>query len=368
MAELIHGDPVAWETHLREVRRDIYHTAGFHVYAQGSGDGDPYLIVVRDGARGFAWPYLLRRVDQVEGLDKSDAMDVTSVYGYPGPVAWGCDANDPFVARAWREVIDVWRGQQVVAAFTRFNPLLGNAALLDLLRTPGEEAESIDRPSVVGTATVSIDCTLSDAEAAAGYGRVLRQEIASARRAGLETTHDVTWTGVEAFVRLYRETMDRTGAAALYYVDVADVDRLRLALEDAIHLLVTRVNGEVAAAGLFTEFGGIVQAHLVGIAVEMRALSPLKLLLDDARSWAHLRGDTILHLGGGRGGEEDSLFAFKARFSPRRHAFHVGRWIVDPGRYKDLVAARHAVAPRRSTPDAGFFPAYRAPVNQAGND
>jgi len=367
MAELIHADRMAWDTHLSDVPHDIYHTAGFHEYAQGSGQGEPYLIVARRGARGFAWPYLLRRVDQVNGLGGSDAMDVTSVYGYPGPLVWGCEVDDPFIARAWHEVIDTWMGQRVVAAFTRFNPLLGNAALLDQLRVPGEEAVGVDGSGHGGTPTVSIDCTLSDADAAAGYGRVLRQEMAGARRAGLVTSHDTAWAAVDDFVRLYRATMERTSAEAHYYLDVIDVDRLRQALGDRIHLLVTRLHGEVAAAGLFTEFGGIVQAHLVGTAVEMRALSPLKLMLDDARSWAHLRGDTVLHLGGGRGGEKDSLFAFKARFSPRRHAFHTGRWIIDPGRYEALVMARHAATPGL-TSDAGFFPAYRAPAGHARDD
>lgn len=359
--ELVHGDPVAWETHLDAVPRDIYQTAGFHEYARGSGEGEPHLIVVRDGARGFAWPYLLRRVDDVDGLEGSDATDVTSVYGYPGPLAWGCEPHEPFIAEAWKAVLDVWRGQFVVAAFTRFNPVLGNAALLGQLRIPGSETSLADEGEGGGTPTVSIDCTLSDADATAGYARVLRQEVAAARRVGLVTTHDTGWIAVEAFVRLYRETMERSGAAASYYLDTADVQRLSQALGERIHLLVTRQDQTVAAAGLFTEFGGIVQAHLVGTAFEMRSLSPLKLLLDDARSWAHERGDRVLHLGGGRGGENDSLFAFKARFSPRRHTFHTGRWVVDPGRYGELLSARKDPGAESSV-DPDFFPGYRAPV------
>ena len=364
MAELIQGDPAAWDAHLRDVPRDIHHTAGFHEYARGSGEGEPYLIVVRDGNRGLAWPYLLRRVDEVEGLAGSDATDVTSVYGYPGPLVWG-DPEPDFIAAAWGDVLDLWRGQRAVAAFTRFNPVLGNAALLPQLRVPGDVVAG-HRGSLAagGTPTVSIDCTVSDTTAAETYGRVLRQEIAAARRAGLVTTHDEGWSDRGEFVRLYRETMERSGAAAWYYLDAADVDRLRGALGNGIHLLATKVDGAVAAAGLFTEFGGIVHAHLVGTEIELRKLSPLKVLLDDARAWAHRRGNKVLHLGGGRGGEDDSLFAFKARFSPRRHQFHTGRWIVDSRGYQELVSARNPAAPGVTAPGAGFFPAYRAPLAQ----
>lgn len=365
-ARLIHRDPEAWETHLDGVARDIYQTAGFHEYARGSGEGEPHLVVVRDGDRGFAWPYLLRRVDEVDGLEGSDATDVTSVYGYPGPLAWGCEPGDPFITGAWDAVLDVWRGQRVVSAFTRFNPVLGNATFLDQLRVPDTALGHPTFEAPAATPTVSIDCTLSDAEAAEGYARVLRQEIAAARRAGLITSHDTGWTDIDEFVRLYRETMERSGAAASYYLDSADVERLRRALGDGIHLLVTRHAGGIAAAGLFTEFGGIVQAHLVGTAYELRSLSPLKLLLDDARHWGHERGDEVLHLGGGRGGENDSLFAFKARFSSRRHAFHTGRWIIDPGGYEALVSARGALTDGPAGIDPAYFPGYRTPVGPVG--
>jgi hypothetical protein len=66
----------------------------------------------------------------------------------------------------------------------------------------------------------------------------------------------------------------------------------------------------------------------------------------------------VLHLGGGRGGAEDSLFRFKAGFSDRRHAFATWRWVVRPEAYERLCAARRAAG--GPEPPAGFFPAYRA--------
>jgi hypothetical protein len=90
-------------------------------------------------------------------------------------------------------------------------------------------------------------------------------------------------------------------------------------------------------------------------------LSPFKILLDDARSWARERGNSVLHLGGGRGGRKDELLMFKGEFSPRRHLFCVGRWVLDKGAYRDLVEARLTAAPAGRVPDPTFFPAYRAP-------
>ncbi|MGD0862574.1 MAG: GNAT family N-acetyltransferase [Candidatus Limnocylindrales bacterium] len=358
---LYRADDPAWEESLGDIRRDVFHTASYHAYEQGSGQGEPYLVVVGDGRRGMAWPYLLRRVADLPGLADSDATDVNSVYGYPGPLAWGTLPGDRFIARAWPAVVDVWRAQGAIAAFSRFHPLLDNASLLSGLSWPQDGTEGDGSVVAIGP-TVSVDCTLGDDEARAQYDRALRQHIAAGRRAGLVTIHDEDWSDLSAFADLYRETMARNGAAEYYFFDRLDFERLRAALSDHVHLLVTKLGDEVGAAGLFTEFGGIVQAHLVGTNSALRSLSPFKILLDDARSWARERGNTVIHLGGGRGGREDTLLSFKGEFSPRRHLFHVGRWVLDRDAYQGLLEARLTEVPSGRTLDPGFFPAYRAPL------
>ena len=81
-------------------------------------------------------------------------------------------------------------------------------------------------------------------------------------------------------------------------------------------------------------------------------------MLDYARTWARQRGNDVLHLGGGVGGRADSLFQFKAGFSPRRHAFHTWRVIVDPDQYEALCARRPGSENADDATD--FFPRYRA--------
>jgi hypothetical protein len=353
-----------WEDWLGPARRDVYHTAGYHIHAGDSREGEPHLVVVGDRRRGFAWPYLLRSVAEVPGLEGSDATDVTSVYGYPGPLAWGVRPNDEFLGIAWREVVETWRQQHAVAAFTRFNPLLENVAFLNGIPAPHPEASGIG-PIVQAAPTISIDCTLPAAEVVSGYARDLRTDINASRRAGLRTFHDESWEHLPEFTRLYNETMARSEASAHYFFDEDHFRRLRAALPGNIHLHVTHLDGEIAAAGVFTEFEGIVQSHLVGTnQAFLRARSPYKVLLADVHLWARARGNRVLHLGGGRGGQQDSLYWFKSRFSQRRHAFHVGRWVLDPGGYDELVESRRdALAPGHE-PGESFFPAYRGPVRR----
>jgi hypothetical protein len=359
--QLVGADDPAWDAMLEPAKRDVYHTAGYHRFARGSGEGEPFLVVVGDARRGFAWPYLLRRVEPVG--ESAESVDVSSVYGYPGPLAWGCEPGDPFVVGAVFSVMDAWHERGVVSVFTRFNPLLENVALVTTGIGPSTDVPLYEGGVAAAGSTVSVDLTLGTESARSRYGHDLRRQIRAARRTGLITIHDEDWVHLVTFADLYRATMDRNEASDSYYFDEADFRRLRAALAGRLHLLVTMVGEAVAAAGLFTEFDGIVNMHLAGSSEEHAYRSPTKVLVDDAIRWARERGNTVLHLGGGRGAHEDSLFWFKSRFSPRRHQFHTGRWIIDRPRYEQLTRARLEANRGRGVLDPEFFPAYRAPSN-----
>ncbi len=359
------GDP-EWDATLDRAPHDIYHTAGFHRWSEEAGEGTAYLAIVGNATRGLAWPYLLRGVADVAGLADAAATDVTSVYGYPGPVAWGVEPGDAFLPVARAAIRDAWRSQGVVAAFTRFHPILRNAELLGDGSLGGSALGGV----LASGDTVSIDATIDDAAALAGYNSNHRRDIRAARAAGLATHHDDEWTHLDDWARLYRETMVRASAAESYFIGRAAIERLRERLGEALHLFVVQHDDRIVAAGLFLEYQGIVQTHLIGTDEAALNLSPYKVLLDDVRGWAHRRGDRMLHLGGGRGGQDDSLMRFKAGFSKRRHAFHTGRWVLDRDAYVDLELAHRTAAaagngpegPDAATPwDTGFFPAYRAP-------
>jgi len=356
---LLRPEDPSWDASLAGIPRSVYHSAGYHLYTRGLGWGEPFLAIVGDAMRGLAWPYVLRPIADVQGFEAAGVTDVTSVYGYPGPLAWGCAPDDPFVAEAWSLIVETWRRQGAVSAFTRFNPLLENAALARGLSVGGADAGQ----GLIATGpTVSVDLGLSHEAVHSGYGRDLNRLIVAGRRRGLTTVHDQAWDHLSEFTRLYLETMARIGASEFYYFSEDDFRRLRSSLSGDLHLLVTLKDSVVASAGLFIEYEGDVEWHLVGANTLLRDLSPSKVLVDDAIRWARDRGNRVLHLGGGRGGREDSLFWFKSRFSPRRHQFHTGRWIVDQPRYAELTAAWRGTLAASGGHDPDFFPAYRAPL------
>lgn len=350
--ELVEADDPAWDRWIDLAAHDVYHTAGYHRVAGHSGEGTPLLLVFRSGDRLVAWPYLLQGIPESGPRVGSPAHDVTSTYGYSGPLAVGCEPGDPFVDDAWRAFAEVWAEQHVVSVFTRFHPILRNHRWFERQVTidPGLGVQRTGE-------TVSIDPRRPDSEVVAAYPRSFRQEIAQSRRRGLRTEVDEEWQNLDRFVELYTETMRRNHAHSAYFLGREYFLDLKRELGDDLTLFVGIVNGEIAAACLFMSHHGIVHPHLAGTSTAFLPLSPLKVMWDDVRRWAAERGDRIIHLGGGRGGQADSLYAFKARFSPDRHAFYTGRWVLDQPRFEALSAA--TVGGPDDQP--GYFPPYRAP-------
>ena len=341
------SDAARWQEHLDGVPHDFYHSAAYHRFCEETGGGQAFLARYEEGGRRLLWPYLLRAV---EGFGCAGLRDVTSVYGYAGPL--GCPSPDPaFLLRAWRALADLWRSDGVVCAFTRLHPLLENHSLLP----------ATCPPRVTGQ-TVSIDLRRPPGDIWRDYRKSLRYDIRAARAAGVVVEEDVALSCLEGFSSLYLETMTRNGADAGYLFDYAYFRRLFRRLGGGAHLMTARCRGRLIAGAVFAGCGDSLQYHFSATAGGALHHSPAKLLLDEIRLWGQARNYKVLHLGGGRGSRADSLFSFKAGFSRRRHAFYTWRSVLEPSVYEELSTIR-----RREIHEAGseceenFFPLYRSP-------
>ncbi len=160
--------------------------------------------------------------------------------------------------------------------------------------------------------------------------------------------------------------MAAVGASPYYLFDRPYFEGLRDELGSGLQLFVAEHDGEVVAASLFLHHGDFLQYHLSASDPDSRDLPASKLIIDAARKWGVQVGAKILHLGGGVGSQEDSLWRFKKGFSDRRHTFSVWKHVVSPELYEELIAkrARRLGVPSRELSASGFFPAYRAGAGQ----
>ena len=168
-----------------------------------------------------------------------------------------------------------------------------------------------------------------------------------------------------AFTAIYRDTMQRVGAASCLYSEQYFID-LKSILGSSMHLCcVHSRTGAVVAGGVFVEMGGLVHYHLSATANDCLRFGPNKLLIPAMRAWSQGRMNRVLHLGGGVGGAYDSLFHFKAGFSDAQADFYSYRLIVDQSKYESLSRMAATPAGEEQSISTNFFPAYRRPVPSA---
>ena len=361
--ELLSPTDPKWSRYLDQTDHDFFHTAAYHRLWERSGHGRAFLAVYGTPGRFVAWPYLLNSLQSVH--DGESGTDVTSVYGYAGPVCLGCSDQDELLRVAWTQIVDCWRRQGVVSVFARLHPVLANHRII--ADTPADRAEA--GPGIVHHGeTVAIRLDGNEQDTWLNYRAEVRKNLRRAEKIGLESVIDAEWRYFEEFLALYSATMERNHASSFYFFPREYLDGLRQALGEHGGLIVSRFEGRIVAGCLLTECHGIASTHLTAGELGVEGCSPAKVLVHDAQLWARRRGNYVLHLGGGRGNHEDSLFAFKTGFSPQRDRFSTGRWILDLAKYDELTRLHLQQANQAgASVEPGFFPAYRAPMLARGD-
>lgn len=326
-------DETAWDEATTAAGADVFHRAWFHRLAQIRGEGEPQLFVWRTASVLVVVPLLFRDIPGGPGCD------VSSVYGYVGPAVQGTPGPGD-VAKFRRALRRALEAKDVVSVFCRLHPLCDRRGWLDGLG-------QLDASGL----TLAVPLDGSDATGMADYRGSHRREIVRLQTQGYAVEDEAQ--SVDAFHELYAAAMARLGAGSRYSFSR---EHIRMLIEDGgMNLLVVRCGDDVAAAGLFTRGGLGSHYFLSGTHPAHRKLAPSKLLVHAGCMWAREQGAPWMHLGGGVGGAQDSLYRFKAGFGARPYVFHTWRWVVNPQRYR-----WHCERVGADTFDP-FFPAYRRP-------
>jgi hypothetical protein len=338
-------------------QHDFYFLPEYHALAERRGEGEARLFVFEQAGYVIALPLIIRTLPDYRAIGgaANTWRDATSVYGYSGPL-YSHDDMPPAVVDGFQRALSVALQElQVVSVFSRLHPLLpAQTTLLDGL---GEhQLEGV---------TVSINLSATPLEQRAQYDGTTRNRLNRLARMGVTGALDPEQRHLPEFIALYHETMRRVKAEESYFFDATYFTALVKSLGPVVKLFVAKMpDGEVISGGLFTLYDGIVQYHLGGTRDSALKRSPMMLIFETVRRWANQNGAHTFHLGGGVGAKTDSLFQFKARFSPQRHKFVTWRWIVTPEAYRELSERKHVWNSERGLKaiSPSFFPAYRCPA------
>lgn len=325
-------EPDAWHELLERLGcADAYLLREYVESARVLEGGRPVLLHLFETGGDVVFPLLVR------DLPGGGGYDVTTPYGYGGPVGVG---PEPPAAEFWELYGDWCRANGVVTTFIRFHPLFGNH------RRAGPEVTVEPMGRTVGW-------RLQEPDLFAGMHAAHRRACRRAARAGVTVSTRQAPADLAAFAALYEVTMRRVDAADFYLFGEHYWDALA-GLGEALVAFEAEEGGELVASALCFATPPWLHYHLGATADRGRELGASNLLFYEAARWAGERGYERFHLGGGVGAKEDSLFTFKRRFDPGGDLleFAVGKAVHDPDAYRALTG--------RDPEDLdGFFPAYR---------
>lgn len=319
---------------------ESYHTWDFTMIEAGRHACRAFALCLREGEHALFLPLLEREIPGAGGR-----KDLTSAYGYPGPLFRGMWAG---FAQLWRNALDWLREMGYVSLFSRCSMLFTEAR------------RALPPEFHCASSIIVIDLKRPEEEQWRCYRRNHRDDILRAIAAGVRVERSLRDTS--DFLRLYHATMDKVGAAADYYYDDGYIEAMMQARDFETRLYLCRFDGLVIAAGLFLYCGDTVQYHLCGSDSNYLRLGAAKLLIDAVRREASAEGYARFVLGGGSSDEHDSLFHYKLGFSKDVVDFHVIKSVLDPRAYAELSGNAGDID------TAGYFPAYRNYGNQAGEE
>lgn len=332
MTELVEVDQSDWDHVLASLRcDDAYLVRAYVESAAVLEPGAPTLLHLSTHGGDIVFA-LLRRA-----IAGDTRCDVTTPYGYGGPVATG--ANPP-VEDFWRRYGEWCSETGVVSTFFRFHPLFANEGLAP---------ESVHVESIGPT----VGWRLDQPDLFKGIHASHRTACRKARKEGVSVDARAGPGDLSGFSALHDETMRRVGATDFYFFGPEYYEALA-ALGERLVLFDAVADGDLVASALCFGSPPWLHYHLSATTEAGRAHGAGSLVLFEAAAWARERGFERFHLGGGAGGRADSLLSFKRRFDPEGLLhYSVGKVVHDAEAYAQLAGAHRVELD-------GFFPAYRA--------
>jgi Acetyltransferase (GNAT) domain len=350
------ADP-RWQQCLDTIPHDFYHLPEYLELEGNRHHATPEAIIIQAEEKIFFLPYLVRDCTNLlepNNFGGSRTYDIISPYGYPGLLVNQAGEDPAFIKKCFDSIHNNWHQRNICSAFIRLHPLLNS--YIDIIEAPN--------PFIVCNQGDVVVCDLTkDMDEIWQQTRTNhRRKITKLGKAGFTAQVKSMNECFDVFIDIYQETMDRVNAKNSYYFTRDYFRNLANILKDRLHVCVVEIDGEVVAASLMTELNGIVQYHLGGTRTKFLSQSPATMMFDYMIKWSKLRENRYLNLGGGLGGNQDSLYHFKAGFSDRVKPFMTMKTIVNQDIYNRLTYLR-AESLGINIPvtiNASFFPAYRS--------
>ena len=320
---------------------DVYYLNGYVKAFQLHGDGEPQLLFYEGEGLKAIYVYM-KRETVIPGY-----YDSVTPYGYGGVLFEG-DTSEEKLNAFWESYIDKMKEEGIVDNFVRYHPVLANVVPMKRISTAIDLGKTIafdlESPEIIWENIISKN----------------RNMIRKAVKNGITIEHGKGMDLLDQFTMIYNATMEKDHAEEYYYFQRSFYESIDRDLKDNYEVFYAVYEGRPIAMSIMLFANGHMNYHLSGSDIEFRHLAPSNLLLYKAALWGYEQGFKTLHLGGGVGSGEDSLYKFKAAFNKNSdYQFSIGKETFDQNKYDELVKIRRESDPNFDE-SSHFFPLYRA--------
>lgn len=338
-----------WDSVVRSFNQfDIYYLSGYVKAFKLHGDGEPILLYYKSETLRGINVVMKRDIAHDKHfagkLVEGEFYDLATPYGYGG---WHFEGNQTGQdADTFRNEYVAWCIENnTICEFVRFHPVLENAS--------GINEDFYDMTFLGNTVAIELD---SEDKIWERFSSKNRGHIRVAIKEGVTIRTETTKDAFDVFQKIYESTMDHDDASSYYYFDHDFFESIRNDLEGNYAIFTAYLGDTAIASSIILFAGKLMSYHLSGQLFDYRRYAGTNIILYEAAKWGCAHGYNWLHLGGGLGAQEGTLYDFKKSFYKKGDdkLFRVGRKILNPEQYKRLVSMRD------NLPVSNFFPRYRA--------
>lgn len=251
-------------------------------------------------------------------------FDLQTAHGYGG--YFSNSENSEFLQKAFDNYISRCNTEGIISEFLRFHPYNN----FPVIHTNYLDFNLSDRQ------TVSIKLNQPKEIRWSNYSSTTRNIL---RKIDGNLTFSLS-NNIEEFSHLYEKTMERNHAEKFYYF--SDEYFKKLKEIDSMKIFQVSVKGKTASMALVLIGPELAHYHLAASDSEFSQFNPNHYLIDSICDYINKKFSNVsyLHLGGGRTNlADDSLLAFKSKFSQTRNDFVIGGKIFDIKTYDKYIAA-----------------------------
>jgi lipid II:glycine glycyltransferase (peptidoglycan interpeptide bridge formation enzyme) len=329
-------DRTLWDKIFNELTsslQDIYYTSKYYSIYENSTKSEAYCYVYQEKSKTFFYPFLKSKINESYANDSIAYFDIEGAYGYNG--ALSNNEEELFLTNAANLFLKTCEEENIIAEFTRFNPVLKNH-LYSKYFNPINVNQNI-------ILDLKIENIWMDA-----YEQSTRKNINKAIRSGLNPYSvegkDISKDELRSFISIYNDTMKRNNASESYYFNENYFSEIAN-LETGSKFYFTKFEDKIVSCELVLYGNEIVYSFLGGTQSEYFNLRANDILKHQIISESKTNGLKYFCLGGGTS-LNDGIFKYKKCFAKNGvQDFFIGKKIHNKEVYETIVSNWEKINP-----------------------